>query len=58
MTATITAARRGCLPIDRKHAQRLRERAELLAIARGFEHPEQAAEQVVRHALRFMEVQR
>ena len=58
MTATITAARRGCLPIDGKHAQRLRERAELLAIARGFEHPEQTAEQVVRHALHLRSVQR
>jgi len=55
---TLPALRGACPPARGGIRQRIRERAELLAIASGFEHPEQAAEQVVRHALRFMEVQR
>ena len=57
MTATITAAHRGCLPIDRKHAQRLRKRAELAAIARGFRYPERAGELAVRGAWQLPEVE-
>ena len=56
--ANLTVPRRTCPPAYGGISHRIRERAELLAIARGFEHPEQAADQVVRHALRFMEVQR
>lgn len=58
MTATITATRRGCLPIDGRHAQRLRERAELVAIAKGFRYPERAGELAVRGARQLPEVQR
>ena len=58
MPRRITGPCRGCLPIDGRHAQRIREQAELAAIARGFSNPERAGEQAVRRALHLVEVQR
>jgi hypothetical protein len=48
----------GCLPVDGRHAQRIREQAELAAIASGFTNPERAGELAVRRALHLVEVQR
>ena len=48
------------LPIawDSGHAQRIREQAELAAIASGFTNPERAGELAVRRALHLAQVQR
>ena len=46
-----------CLPNGR-HAQRIREQAELAAIASGFTNPERAGELAVRRAVHLVEVQR
>lgn len=58
MPRSLTGPCGGCLPVDGRHAQRIREQAELAAIARGFSNPERAGEQAVRRALHLVEVQR
>lgn len=58
MPRSITGPCGPCLPVDGRHAQRIREQAELAAIARGFSNPERAGEQAVRRALHLIEVQR
>ena len=58
MPRSITGPCRACLPTHSKEAQRVREQAELAAIARGFTYPELAGEQAVRRALHLVEVQR
>lgn len=58
MSRSITGSCGACLPINGRHTQRIREQAELAAIASGFTHPERAGEQAVRRVLHLMEVQR
>ena len=58
MPRKIAGACGRCLPVDRRQAQRLRERAELAAIAKGFRYPERAGELAVRGAWQLPEVQR
>lgn len=58
MPRSITGPCGACLPIQARHVQRLRERAEIEAIARGFKNPEAAGELAVRRALHPVEVQR
>ena len=58
MPRSITGPCGACLPTHFKQAQRIRERAELAAIARGFKHPERAGEQAVRRAMHLAGVQR
>ena len=57
MSRSLTGPYRACLPIDGRHAQRIREQAELAAIARGFSNPEREGEQAVRRAWHLVEVQ-
>ena len=57
MSRRITGSCGACLPNGR-HAQRIREQAELAAIASGFTNPERAGELAVRRALHLVEVQR
>ena len=58
MHRRITGPYGACLPTDFKQAQRVREQAELAAIASGFTNPERAGELAVRRALHLVEVQR
>lgn len=58
MPRSITGPCGPCLPINGRHTQRIREQAELAAIARGFTHPERAGELAVRGAWQLPEVQR
>ena len=58
MPSKIAGACGRCLPVDRRHAQRLQKRAELAAIARGFRYPERAGELAVRGAWQLPEEQR
>ena len=58
MPRSITGSCGACLPIYGRHTQRIREQAELAAIASGFTNPEHAGELAVRRALHLMEVQR
>lgn len=51
MPRSITGPYRACLPTHFKQAQRIREQAELAAIARGFTYPELAGEQAVQAAV-------
>ena len=48
MHQSITGSCRACLPIQGRHTQRIREQAELAAIASGFTHPERGGELAVR----------
>ena len=57
MPRSITGPCGACLPNGR-HAQRIREQAELAAIASGFTNPEHAGELAVRRALHLAEEQR
>ena len=58
MPGSLTGPCGGCLPIHGRHTQRIREQAELAAIASGFTNPERAGEIAVRRALHLVEVQR
>ena len=58
MTQMIRVPVGTCLPISGRHTQRIREQAELAAIARGFRYPERAGEAAVRRAQHLAEVQR
>jgi hypothetical protein len=58
MHRRITGSYGACLPTHFKQAQRVREQAELAAIASGFTNPERAGEIAVRRALHLLEVQR
>ena len=58
MSRRIPGSCGACLPIHGRHAQRIREQAELAAIASGFTNPERAGELAVRRALHLVEVQR
>lgn len=58
MPRSITGSCGACLPTDGRHTQRIREQAELAAIARGFTNPEHAGELAVRRAMHLAEVQR
>lgn len=58
MTRRITGSCGACPPIHGRHTQRIREQAELAAIASGFTNPERAGELAVRRALHLVEVQR
>ena len=51
MSRSITGSCGACLPIDGRHTQRIREQAELAAIASGLTNPEHAGEQAVRRVL-------
>ena len=50
MPRSITGPCGGCLPTDGRHIQRVRELAEMQAIASGFRNPELAGEHAVRIA--------
>ena len=58
MPRSITGSCGACLPTDGRHTQRIREQAELAAIASGFTNPEHAGELAVRRAMHLMPVQR
>ena len=51
MPRSLTGSCGACLPTDGRHTQRIREQAELAAIASGFPNPEVAGEQAVRRVL-------
>ena len=58
MPRSLTGSCGACLPTDGRHTQRIREQAELAAIASGFTNPEHAGELAVRRAMHLAQVQR